>query len=323
MSSYPTLNVIAPDTLLNLYRPSIGPDGSTAIFEGWEQFKNDKSAILYCINDLNQNEPTPFLKTNDPAPQTRNDWCWASGEIVYCQGEYLNTTRCDGLESTRLNNTKNLIYGSWSQDGSTLAAMNQNQNLKPHPHTCLYSYNSREISVSNINGKDIDNNNMYGGMPSIDPTNSNTVAFAGQPAIETWHPNEDGKKEVCYNQNYNYIFLSMRKVDGTYFSTSLEPVEQLQNFEPSFQGRAPSWSPNGNRVAFESNRNSSTGDSYQIFIYNDSDPAGAPVAVTDPRFDCQHAKWFPCGTKLILSVKSEGKNPIWRIAWIDISSYVN
>jgi hypothetical protein len=38
--------------------------------------------------------------------------------------------------------------------------------------------------------------------------------------------------------------------------------------------------------------------------------------VTDSSLNCQHAKFFPCGTKLILGVQ----NPTWNIAWLDISS---
>ena len=38
--------------------------------------------------------------------------------------------------------------------------------------------------------------------------------------------------------------------------------------------------------------------------------------VTDPSLNCQHAKFFPDGTKLILSVQ----NPTWNIARVDIST---
>jgi hypothetical protein len=38
--------------------------------------------------------------------------------------------------------------------------------------------------------------------------------------------------------------------------------------------------------------------------------------VTVSTLNCQHAKFFPCGTKLILGAQ----NKSWNIGWVDISS---
>ena len=90
-------------------------------------------------------------------------------------------------------------------------------------------------------------------------------------------------------------------------------------FDKSHQGRAPSWSPDGRYLAFESNR--VDGRQYAIFLVNVS--AGSkPVQVTDATYDAQHAKFSPDGKSLIVTAfQTPGHGPC-GIAQLDISGYL-
>ena len=105
----------------------------------------------------------------------------------------------------------------------------------------------------------------------------------------------------------------------TFTSAPLEPDASITQFDKSHQGRAPSWSPDGNHLAFESNR--VDGRQYAIFLVNVS--AGSkPVQVTDATYDAQHAKFFPDGKSLIVTAfQTPGRGPR-GIAQLDISGYL-
>ncbi len=91
-----------------------------------------------------------------------------------------------------------------------------------------------------------------------------------------------------------------------------KPARPLES--TALQGRAPTWSPDGNRIVFESDRGSPDG-SYGIFIIN-ADGTGL-VQVTDYAFAAQHPVWSPDGRKLAFT----GRDPMtgqFGVAVIDL-----
>jgi len=146
-------------------------------------------------------------------------------------------------------------------------------------------------------------------MPAVMAADLPQIAFAGQPMVANWSGPNTG---TTYNENYNYIFLNL--VSGSSFlSYPMEPNASISSFDPQYEGRAPDVSPDGTLIVFESNRPNG-GNNYAIYLFSLKNNSVTPV--TDPSLNCQHAKFFPDGTKLILAVQ----NPTWNIAWVDIST---
>jgi Tol biopolymer transport system component len=131
------------------------------------------------------------------------------------------------------------------------------------------------------------------GMPSVSP-DGNWIAFAGQE--------NHGQP---YDQTKNTIWL----VDATGVARPLEPTRA--------QGRAPTWSPDGQRLAFESSRASLLG-SYAIFLIN-KDGTGL-VQVTDSSLNADHPVWSPDGRWLAFSARPFSLQRGRGIAIIDLPS---
>jgi hypothetical protein len=135
------------------------------------------------------------------------------------------------------------------------------------------------------------------------------ICYAGEPAIPNWNGPNTG---IQYNENNNYIFLNKQTPNGI-TTMPMEAGASVGAFDPNYEGRAPDVSPDGTTIVFESSRPSG-GNIYTIYLFSLKD--GSVKQVTKSGLNCQHAKFFPCGTKLILGAQ----NATWNIAWVDISS---
>ena len=124
------------------------------------------------------------------------------------------------------------------------------------------------------------------GMPSVSP-DGKAVVFAGQK--NAGQP---------YNQEENVIWV--RTADGA------APVEN-----PPLQGRAPVWSPDGKRIAFESDRGSPDAH-YAVFIIN-RDGSGL-VQVTDYALNATHPVWSRDGKHMVFMAG----DPAQKISTVDM-----
>jgi TolB protein len=75
---------------------------------------------------------------------------------------------------------------------------------------------------------------------------------------------------------------------------------------PWFDGW-PSWSPDGRRIAFSSNRS----DPYQIYVMN-ADGSGLTQVVSSPVTDVR-PQWVPDGGGLVFNREADGRIEIWRV----------
>jgi len=126
-------------------------------------------------------------------------------------------------------------------------------------------------------------------MPAVSP-DSKQIAFAGQRNI--------GR---AYDQSKNQIWL-------------LDDHGLLHTLEESpAQGRAPSWSPDGAWLAFESNRGG-TDTLYAAFIIK-RDGTGLR-RVSDYELGANHPVWSPDGQSLVVAARFIKGRPKTGIAII-------
>lgn len=318
---FPRLNFITHDPMESDYRPAVDSSGRHVIFERTP--RGGGVTTLFVTSIDSPHGPEPFIHDLggghiSPGPsQTRPDWCWATGRVA------LNVAASDrspphvmiaepgGIPLGDVPGSMRWIYPTWSSDGTQLVVMNGTG--AGHPHDSLISPNGNVVQP-NLSGSDANGAPMYGGFASPRPGNPSLIAYAGQPNTPGWN----GASPAGYDENRNYVFLNATS-DGTFTSAPLEPDAGISRFDRSHQGRAPTWSPDGRYLAFESNR--VDGRHYAIFVVNVS--AGSkPMQVTDVTYDAQHAKFFPDGKSLIVTAfQTPGHGPR-GIAQLDISAFL-
>jgi len=132
-----------------------------------------------------------------------------------------------------------------------------------------------------------DRTQVLAGMPSVSP-DGHTVAFAGQK--NAGQP---------YDQEENAIWLT----DGH----TAHPLEQS-----NMQGRAPVWSPDGTKIAFESDRGNAQGR-YAIFLIN-RDGSGL-TQLTDFAWNANHPVFSRDGRHIVFDYGA----PLSGIAVIDLN----
>jgi Tol biopolymer transport system component len=204
-------------------------------------------------------------------------------------------------------NTNKMTYPTWYPDGATLAVYN---NRAHHPNALPIPRTSKMDLSGTVLEQVLANKTIWAGFPSVNQTNSNLIAFAGQVVIP----------KGTYNQDKNYIWLTDTSTTPPTVRT-LAPGAPTSHFDPNYQGRAPWYSPDGKWIAFESNRFNSKGQ-YSIFIQI-ADGSSTAVRVTDPRWDAQHTKWYPNGTELVVSVLQSFSTTKRGIAKLDVSAFVS
>jgi Tol biopolymer transport system component len=251
--------------------PCFSPDGKSVLFSRSED--KGKTWIFY-IAPTAGGEATRFIRSPLPLPvsATRAVWSTRSNEIAF------TGVSTDGVGSlwlvdaqgtqprplTSALSATQIFYPSWYPDGRRLLVMDA-KNL------ALKVVDPASSTMETIT----DRNKVFTGMPSVSPDGS-SIAFAGQ--INDGHP---------YDQNKNSIWL---------IKNQEEP--RLLEHE-TLQGRAPTWSPDGKRIVFESNR--ASGRSYSIFVAR-ADGTGIKQ-LTDGSLNATHPVWSPTSKQIVFSAR--------------------
>ena len=280
--TWPMLAGVAPRFLTSGssgadYWPWFSPDGKTILFS---RTSGGGSKFLKVPADGGDAED--FVKGVLPVAATRANWSPKNDKIAFTgvSPDGANTiwvVNGDGSDAHALATpglSNEMDYPSWYPDGEQLAVMDARAFV---------------IKRVNLNANTVvtvtDHAQVLTGMPNVSP-DGKWIAFAGQK--------NEGQ---TYNQEENVIWIVGES--GTAVTLETKPM----------QGRAPVWSPDGRRIAFESDRGNADGR-YAVFIIN-RDGSGL-VQVTDYALDATHPIWSPDGRRMAF-VARDGAG-IFRIA---------
>lgn len=259
-------------------RPCFSPDGKSVLF------------MRVPANDPNNGHSRLFVvpTAGGPAQQffddpdlsaTRPDWSWTNGLIAFAgihQGVgflFLLNSVGGGLTHVPVGTPPltQLSYPAWYPDGRHVSATNyaNNQALKIHVPTGDY------VPLTNPQA-------ILAGMTGV----CLRTAIGNPIALAAERPGAGP-----YDQDLNQIWLQW-------------PNGELYMLDGE-QGRAPWWSPSGNYIVFESNRDAFPAKGpYRIFIEPAQGGHWAPL--TPQGLPVQHAKFSPDGRLVVFAANLQG-----------------
>jgi hypothetical protein len=318
-SSFVEPNFLMPENPeVNDYRSVVNAEATTVIFER-NPIARPNDVKLYSL-DLTNGNVQAFVTF----ASTRPDWCWqrsgsglTSGPVAFSNDNGIY--RVDPSASpTPIPNTAGKVYPSWYPGCNYLAV-----DVTGAQVTAKIDATTGQVIASPLA-----NNLVWAGFPSVNQTNPNLVAFAGQ----------FNSASNYYNQDLNYVWVA--DAEASNGRPRVAPLDRHAPrgpaFKPIYQARAGWWSPDGQWFAFESNRacNDINGQTYAIFIQDASGLRSAMQVSDCSKWNVQHPKWFPPRNDgkvfLIAAVQDiQGVSaamcppPLFRIASFDVTQFVS
>jgi Tol biopolymer transport system component len=264
--------------------PCFSPDGREVLFS-----RRDETTATFWVVSVARGQPRPFSVAPLPVAATRANWSRQNNQIAFTgiangrnQVWLIDGDGSKPRAVTATGLSDQVFYPSWYPDGSQLAVMDARDLV------------IKKIDLGGATAVPITQHaQVMTGMPSVSP-DGKWIAFAGQE--------NHGQP---YDQTKNSIWL----VEETGVARRLEATPA--------QGRAPAGSPDGRRIAFESNRGSVLGWC-EVFLIN-RDGTGL-AQVTNSSLNADHPVWSPDGRELAISARPSRLQKERGIAIIDLSS---
>jgi Tol biopolymer transport system component len=269
----PNIRTIADDSTGVDYRPTISPGGRLVVFERSALVGSHR--ITAYVVPFDGGSPRPLSAGDVPVEQTRMRWSPKGDLIAFTgigPGDVASTWLMDkdGSNIRRAPSPQvgNGVYPSWYPDGQRILETVSDDDT-------LRSVNIRSGAVSKITTTPA----LMIGMATVSP-DGKWIAAAAQP--RQGHP---------YDQRLNQIWI-IRSDGGAH------PL-----ISAGHQGRAPTWSPDGSKVVFESNQGSANPNFYAIFFAN-SDGTGLRQLTPFDR-NAQHPVFSPDGKWIVFSERTD------------------
>jgi Tol biopolymer transport system component len=270
--TWPVMTGVTPRFITSMtgggtdYWPTFSPDGKTVLFSrttngrNWELFRVAASG----------GAPEAFAPSPLPVSATRSNWSHRTNQIAFTASAggpgdiWIINGDGTGAHAIKVPGLSNqTVYPSWYPDGQSLAVTDATT-------LAIKRIDLVEGAATTVT----DRTRVLTGMSRVSP-DGKWIAFAGQ---------ENAGRP--YDQEENVIWLVSEA--GALTTVEAKPI----------QGRAPSWSPDGKRLAFQSNRGSADGR-YAIFIIN-RDGTGL-MQVTDYALNATHPAWSQDGRRMVFA----------------------
>jgi Tol biopolymer transport system component len=217
--------------------------------------------------------PKPFISTQLPVAQTRLHWSLTVNKIVF------TGIAPHGAASTWLMNgdgthahpaygssSVNVYYPTWYADGNRIVELDSDKSALRIVN--LDTGKAEQLTTTPA---------LLTGMASVSP-DGKWIAVAAQMDVGQ-----------SYDQTVNKIWLISDKGIA-------HPLEKN-----NMEGRAPSWSPDGSKLLFESNQGSPRPTLYAIFV---ADKDGTNVQQLTPfELNAQHPTWSSDGKWIAFSAR--------------------
>ncbi len=281
---FPKHRFVTSDAQFIDYWISFSKDGKTLLFSRGSNWSGNWDLFVVSVEG---SAPRRFATTPLPVAATRASWSWRK-PIVAFTGVTTDDKASvwlagpDGSDPRPIafaGLSEDVYYPSWYPDGNSLAVVDFDGGTGVLKRIDLKSRTVVPLT---------DPEEILAGMPNVSP-NGDSIAFAGQ------------LNKGPYDQTKNRIWL-------------LDQNGALQLLDPD-QGRTPSWSPDGEWIAFESNRGSEEGR-YAVFVIHRT--GGTARQLTPYELSANHPVWSPNGALLAFSARLPGSDEAWGIAIIEV-----
>jgi Tol biopolymer transport system component len=269
------------------YWPCVSPDGKTVLFS---RTKDNRKTWDLLVVPIAGGEAHRLSSVPLPVSATRASWSTRLNVIAFTgtSSEGKNTVwliNADGTQPRELASaglSAQVLYPSWYPDGEALAVMDAGEQV-------IKRIDRERLTAVPVT----DRKELLTGMPTVSP-DGKWIAFAGQRNVGQ-----------AYDQTKNSIWI----VSDT---GALRTVEAVPG-----QGRTPAWSPDGQSLAFESNRGSSSPQMYAVFTVN-RDGSGLRQ-ITPYELNANHPVWSPDAGRLVFSARHTKDSDNTGIAIVDVA----
>ncbi len=220
--------------------------------------------------------------TNDLEQDYAPSWSPDGSKIAFSRGliEDIHVMMADGTVIANLtNNPARDGAPSWSPDGTKIAFTTDRDGLFE-----IYTMNSDGTNQANLT-----NNGVCDSYAAWSPDGSKIAFQSGYPG--------SGGPNPCDTGVGNMVEIWVVNTDGS-------GLTKLTN-NSAHDGDRPSWSPDGSKIAFASDRDGN----WEIYVMN-ADGTGQTRLTNNPAQD-DNPSWSPDGTKIAFKSTRAGSNEIY------------